>query len=120
MNEITDIWFLTNLKLEDLADQLELEEIEYDYENMFEWVTGKFGKHDLNISRAHEDFVEKTKETTVFLQYNYPPKKKFSEDLVQKLVSKLKTVNISPIYLGEKTIGDRDENIVINLVEKIT
>jgi len=119
MQKITDIWFKTELKLEKLANKLKLEDISYDYENIFEWAIAKLDGQELNISRAHLDFVAIAKETNVSLSHKKPPKKDYPETIRRALVSKLKDIGISPVFLGEMTVNDKDENVIINLVEEI-
>ena len=42
MNEITDIWFKTNMSLETLTKKLDFELEVYDYENVWEWKISSF------------------------------------------------------------------------------
>lgn len=95
-NNLTDIWFRTELDLRDLGDKLNLIDIEDDAENFREWIIGTFHGARIDISREHSVSPQST-DTRIFL---YERKKEFGIELSNELVKNLHTLNITSVYLG--------------------
>jgi hypothetical protein len=100
MVKITDIWFETKLKLPKLADELNLENADYDCENAFEWIIGTLDNQELNISRLYEYDDKNLNYTRIFIDYKGAHKKEYPKHLMKSLTNQLKKINISPIYFG--------------------
>lgn len=105
MKEITDIWFKTDLRLETLTKKLNFELEVYDCENVWEWTISSFENAKLDICRDH---TKKRAETYTNIFRLDERKKPFSEDLINHIVTKLKSLNITPIYLGQNWINKDD------------
>lgn len=96
MSNVTDIWFVAEIEIEELAEKLGLSDIVVDAENYWEWATGELEGFKLDITRTHTVNPKET-DTRIFLLGD---NEQFSKELCDQLVRKLKTLNIAPIYLG--------------------
>lgn len=116
INEITDIWFHTKLSLDKLTQKLDLVLEEFDCENVWEWTISSFGEVKIDICRNHTETHMKTFTNIFRIDEN---KKPFSEEILNHLVTKLKAINITPIYLGKLWIGANEtfEYETIQVVE---
>jgi hypothetical protein len=106
MKEITDIWFKTNLRLDALAEKLGFDLEEFDYENVWEWSISSFDKVKLDICRDHTKKRSNTFTNIFRIDEN---KKPFPEQITKQIVSKLKSIGITPIYLGQLWINREDD-----------
>jgi hypothetical protein len=105
MEPITDIWFKTELDLEDLVVRLGLNLEEYDSENVWEWAVSAHGDIKLDICRDHTR--ERSETVTKIFRIDVQ-KGSLPEVLVDYLISRLKGLGISPISLGSCVIGAND------------
>jgi hypothetical protein len=96
MKDITDVWFVTKLDIEELAEKIGLSDIDADAENYWEWVTGSLIEFKLDITRTHTVPPEET-ETRIFL---LEEKKQFTQELCDLIEERLKQLNIAPIHFG--------------------
>ena len=106
MNGIKDIWFKTNLDLDDLAKKLNFEIEEFDYENVYEWVIADIDGVKIDIARNH---TEKRSQTFTSIFRIEPHKADFSQELLNYIISKLQKIDITPIYTGESWFDKNDE-----------
>jgi hypothetical protein len=115
MNEITDIWFKTNLRLDVLTRKLGFVLEEYDCENVWEWTISSFADVKIDICR---DSTMKRSETFTDIFRIDEHKKPFSDELINYIVSKLKSINVVPIYLGKLWIG-KEESFEYEIIKTI-
>lgn len=93
---IKDVWFRSPLSLLDIAQQLELRDIELDAENYWEWAIGWIDDVKLDITRTHTQPPE-TVDTKIF-DYNLAP---FTDDTLVTLVARLRPVVENTIFAGQ-------------------
>lgn len=96
MDVITDIWFYTAYALPDLGHELGLTDINYDYENYWEWITGDVLGVSLDIIRTHT--IRATNTPTRIFRLDSPPT--FTQGVIELLVQRIKGVGVAPIMLG--------------------
>ena len=101
---IDRMWFRTRLPLQALAEKLLLAEIERDYENVWEWVIGKFGDVPVDICREHAPPRMKV-ETTRFEVENGP----LSPSVIEALVERLRPLVVGPIVIGQRGSMEQPE-----------
>lgn len=115
MNEITDIWFKTNLSLDKLPLKLGFVLEEFDFENVWEWTISTFGELKLDICRDH---TKKRLQTFTNIFRIDEHKKPFPEELLNHIVTKLSLLNITPVYFGKSWVG-KDDAFEFELIETI-
>ncbi len=105
MDNITDIWFRTSLKLITLAQNLDIQEIQPDIENYWEWITGYYENYHIDITRCHLTKAIETDSCIFSLD-----RRSFSEKFINSMTKNLKNLNITPIYLGRWEYISGDDN----------
>lgn len=105
MKEIKDIWFKTELDLDVLAKKLDFDIEEFDYENVWEWVIASVEGVKIDICRDH---TEKPSQTFTDIFRIDGNKEAFQEKTLNLIISKLKILGITPIYLGTLWIGKNE------------
>src|SRR4051812_31039075 len=116
--KLSDMWFKTGLDLQDLGKKLGLLNVSYDYENVFEWVSGEVDGYHINISRTHLEPPSEV-ETNISLEHATGEKVDLHPQLQNILLTKLKKIGVSPIYFGSSAIGENDKFTVVNLYQEI-
>jgi|tagenome__1003787_1003787.scaffolds.fasta_scaffold20406416_1 hypothetical protein len=94
--DVRDIWFRTGLPLPDIARRIRLESDFFeDGEDYWNWVIGRLGDVELDITRTHTQPPELV-ETRIFeVGHGILP-----ESLVLEIVERLRPFVSSPIYSG--------------------
>ena len=93
---ITDIWFVTEIELKELADKLGLINISYDAGGSWQWVSGDLLDFKLDMTRTNFADI-KDAQTRVFL---FDKDLHFSAGFTDYLAVKLKALGVAPIYFG--------------------
>ncbi|MCF7981768.1 MAG: hypothetical protein K9K86_07260 [Pseudomonadales bacterium] len=93
---ITDIWFVTEMDLQELASKLGLTNINFDSGDNWQWISGELLDFKLDITQTYPEGFNKA-QTRVFL---FDKDLHFSVGFTDFLAIKLKTFGISPIYFG--------------------
>jgi hypothetical protein len=88
-----------------LTQKLGFELVEFDYENVWEWTISSFDGYKLDICRDHTESRLKTFTNIFRIDQNKEP---FADDLLEKIISKLKDIGVTPIYVGKLWIN-KDE-----------
>ena len=96
---ITDLWFRTPLSLEQIAERLELTDVDVDSENYWEWVIGTAAGVRIDITRTHT-VPAGTTDTRIFILTPEPPIRSFDADLIDHLVVRLRRFVEGPISCG--------------------
>lgn len=108
---ITDIWFVSEIELQEIACKLGISSIHYDRGDSWEWVSGKLFDFQLDMTRIKTVGV-KDIQIRMFL---FDEDLYFSEGFTDYLAEKLKSIGISPIYFGRwvPIEGDRYKQVII-------
>lgn len=108
---ITDIWFVSEIDLRELADKLGISSIHFDSGDSWEWISGKLLDFRLDMTRTHTEGVKKF-QTRVFL---FDEDIYFTEGFADYLAVKLKTIGISSIYFGRWVVvkGGEYKQIIV-------
>ncbi len=93
---IRQIFFTTALEIDDLAIHLGLRISDESSENYWMWVIGMLDGYELDITRTHT-LPPKDTETKIFM-LNHGGN--FTNELMEKLISRLKLVGVTSIRLG--------------------
>lgn len=93
--DITDIWFRSNLPLAEIAHGLGLQDLIEDAEDYWEWVIGTFGDVQLDVTRTHTRKADRV-DTRIFIW----GEGEFTAELIADLVSRLRGVVQGPISCG--------------------
>lgn len=102
---ITDIWFVTETELVELANQLELANINFDSGDGWQWVSGDLLDFRLDIILSH---LEETKNTQARI-FLFDQNLHFSKGFTDFLTQKLKEIGVSPVYLGSWVFGENEQ-----------
>ncbi len=117
--DVTAIWFRTMLDLEALGRELGLTNREFDYENVYEWITGEFEGQKLNISRRHEHALSPKNEFTLIrpdraTNANRP----FDQRVRESLGRKLCALGLAPVFMGQAKLDKNEAFTVISIVHE--
>ena len=83
-DDVTDIWFRTDLPLMDIARGMGLADPSEDAEDYWEWVIGRAGRVEVDIARTHRRPAGVV-DTRLFLVSGVPIRKKLEADLLERL-----------------------------------
>ena len=93
---ITDIWFVADIELKELANKLGLTNINFDSGVCWQWLSGDLLDFKLDITQT-SPLGDKNVRTRVFL---FDKDLHFSAGFTDYLAEKLKALGITPIYFG--------------------
>jgi hypothetical protein len=114
---VTDLWFRTGLSLQELANRLGLQDADFDYENVYEWIIAPFAGDRIDINRSHRD---PEAFTSIFLVGRSPrgEKREIPTPLQETLIEALRSVEVMPVFVGRCWIG-RGDKFESELVRKV-
>jgi SAM-dependent methyltransferase/dienelactone hydrolase len=98
---ITDLWFVSGDRLDELAAKLGLVEVHADIENYWEWVIGTLPEHPglrIDITRTHTVAPAET-DTRIFLWDDH--ERTMSDALVDLLAQRLHASGIAQVHAGQ-------------------
>lgn len=93
-SEVTDVWFRSRLRLDEIAQRLGLQHLTQDAENYWAWVIGNLGDTRLDITRTHTRPAG-TVDTRLFVLDG-----EFTEPLLIELVGRIRGFVTGPIWCG--------------------
>ena len=104
----TDLWFRSELSLQELAKRLGLRDADFDYENVYEWIIAPFAGDRIDINRNHRD---PSAFTSIFLvgRSHEGGKREMGPAMQEALIETLRAAEITPVFVGRCWVGKGDE-----------